>query len=648
MFLDDGKMLNYCGVGGSIPVYPNPLPNNINFTGFDMSNIGDEWSTNAKYSSFDGKYIWISLFGRRIYRFEVATGNSDIFSLDLPPISSEFPNTKIPLLFANQNIWLMVLYEDHIYKMDTDTLKLTKVFVGNFPKSSSAMPLNAIFDGKYMWCSLLHSYSEFANLVRIDLETNEVKGFFFKNIIGHMMIRTPDYLWFIGSTLGNYTTNYIEKINIKTMERITIPFPQGIVPQYSGHGAPIFDGKYIWCSPSYRYNKYIRINTLTDEITGHVIQGENIGDLANIEKNKFADNAFDGRYIWHTPHDVNKVLRLDTQTLDMKGYDIVGQNLGNFEEIAVSKFIATIFDGKNIWLMPGSSDRIVKLSAENEDLERLRVIEKYQTASGETIQTANVEQVMMGDSYTAIAPQIEGYRYIGYKLDNSALQIGDVVNIASAFDNHEITFVYEKDMLITEKFLNDRDEELQSEEKTYLVNGADYRKEAPFIDGYKCIGYKINDSELYAGNIVNILSVDRDYGVIFMYEKVVSGGGCNCDFTIIYPNNGTKEQPGSLYMNQRQIMENPFPGTHVFCKTEVLYNGKWGSANFIYTNSGSIGICAEQLLPDDKIILQTGSYALLGPNLYTGSSHATTTYVRTYLPCRVKVFKVAQTTSSVV
>lgn len=81
------------------------------------------------------------------------------------------------------------------------------------------------------------------------------------------------------------------------------------------------------------------------------------------------------------------------------------------------------------------------------------------------------------------------------------------------------------------------------------------------------------------------------------------------NFTIIYPNGGTASNPARITTNKRYVEDNPFPGYYVLCITQIQVNDKWGEITWIYT-SDSVGVKASQLLPDDKIIVQTGTNSL--------------------------------------
>lgn len=112
------------------------------------------------------------------------------------------------------------------------------------------------------------------------------------------------------------------------------------------------------------------------------------------------------------------------------------------------------------------------------------------------------------------------------------------------------------------------------------------------------------------------------------------------DFTIIYPNDGTKEAPANVTVNHRYIEANPFSGYYVMCDAEILINNQWGSVqDFIYENSG-YGVKATQF--NDSIIVQTGGSALTSLSASGGNPFGITAHSAETLPCRVKVWKIGK------
>lgn len=108
-------------------------------------------------------------------------------------------------------------------------------------------------------------------------------------------------------------------------------------------------------------------------------------------------------------------------------------------------------------------------------------------------------------------------------------------------------------------------------------------------------------------------------------------------FTIIYPNDGTEENPAKIALSSRYTMANPFSGFKVICIAEVLINDNWGETGWIYANGG-MGVMASQL--NDDIIIQAGSAAIASQPTNSG---APVTFSGNWVqatPCRVKVWRV--------
>lgn len=113
------------------------------------------------------------------------------------------------------------------------------------------------------------------------------------------------------------------------------------------------------------------------------------------------------------------------------------------------------------------------------------------------------------------------------------------------------------------------------------------------------------------------------------------------NFAIIYPNGGSASNPASITTDSLYTETNPFPGYYVICIAQVKYNGIWGEAGWYYTNGGSSGVYAGQILPDDVIKVQAGTNYVLSRGKYAGNAMASGADVSS-CPCRVLVRKIGQ------
>ena len=124
------------------------------------------------------------------------------------------------------------------------------------------------------------------------------------------------------------------------------------------------------------------------------------------------------------------------------------------------------------------------------------------------------------------------------------------------------------------------------------------------------------------------------------------------DFTFVYPNNGTEQNPANITVDSDYILSNPFPGYAVSCQVEVLYNNEWGVVQFNgwgLSNSGYYGegACCLQRGSGDLVLI-VGNHTLkhvqvyrhnIAPTTFVGD---TSTSSSNSLPARVKVWKVGK------
>lgn len=137
-----------------------------------------------------------------------------------------------------------------------------------------------------------------------------------------------------------------------------------------------------------------------------------------------------------------------------------------------------------------------------------------------------------------------------------------------------------------------------------------------------------NTGALDAGQLATQLGV---------VDAKVQALDANTGFTIIYPNGGSAASPANVSTNSRYVLANPFSGSAVICKAEVLYQGDWGTTGWIYANNHGYGVVADML--NGQIVVQTGTGYLLGSAGSNGGTLSNPSGVNTPLPCRVKVWK---------
>ncbi len=114
------------------------------------------------------------------------------------------------------------------------------------------------------------------------------------------------------------------------------------------------------------------------------------------------------------------------------------------------------------------------------------------------------------------------------------------------------------------------------------------------------------------------------------------------NFAIIYPNGGKSSSPASVKVNTRYVENNPFPGYMVMCYPQIKVNNQWGYSGWYEGDSyGAMGVKANLLLPDDKVIVQTGRSYCLGPSYGSGNPFGNANNLSS-VPCRVLVYKLGK------
>ena len=109
--------------------------------------------------------------------------------------------------------------------------------------------------------------------------------------------------------------------------------------------------------------------------------------------------------------------------------------------------------------------------------------------------------------------------------------------------------------------------------------------------------------------------------------------------TILYPN-GTAEKPATISINKRIEIDNPYPGHILYLQAQVYYNKMWGDTGWIvWGEQGGYGVKATQIQSDttDKIVIQSGGYALLSAGSIIGTGIAGAEDYDSSLPYRVIV-----------
>ncbi|MFD1259795.1 hypothetical protein [Entomomonas asaccharolytica] len=150
----------------------------------------------------------------------------------------------------------------------------------------------------------------------------------------------------------------------------------------------------------------------------------------------------------------------------------------------------------------------------------------------------------------------------------------------------------------------------------------------------KLFGYVINTAEADLQQIITEnANLAARLSVLESYQQAKK-------FTIIYPNDGTEDNPANIMVNKRYVMDNPFKGYPIICLAELLVNGVWGAAGHVnIAASGTAYGVGCWPYGDDKIVTQTAGGGIIIASANSGNPHGITTSLQT-APCRVKVWRV--------
>lgn len=120
----------------------------------------------------------------------------------------------------------------------------------------------------------------------------------------------------------------------------------------------VFDGKNIWMVP-HSADRVIKLDPKTGQMTDYNDWPSGFQpESNNLSFNgSFRGGVYDGNNIWMIPYSADRVVRLDKNTGEMSGY----KNWPAGFTKPIMAFSGGVDDGNNIWLIPYNADRIVKL-----------------------------------------------------------------------------------------------------------------------------------------------------------------------------------------------------------------------------------------------------------------------------------------------
>ncbi len=159
-------------------------------------------------------------------------------------------------------------------------------------------------------------------------------------------------IWLIPSTSG-----VLIKVNLETGEMTNYPANYSAYANSGRFSGGVFDGKNIWMVPA-RASYLVKVDTATGKMTNY---SANYGQIPSSGASAFAGGVFDGQNVWLVPSGSTKLVKVDTATGKMTNYSASYNQQWQGGSVVAHPFSGGVSDGKNIWLIPSLSRKLVKV-----------------------------------------------------------------------------------------------------------------------------------------------------------------------------------------------------------------------------------------------------------------------------------------------
>ncbi|MCL2860473.1 MAG: hypothetical protein FWF46_08025 [Oscillospiraceae bacterium] len=351
------------GYSGKVPL--NPLTGNITMTGYDAWPSGFSFTTlrfTGGVYDRNTKDIWlIPTDANMVVKMNTDTGAMEGYNT-WPSGFTKGANAFRGGIGTDTDVWMIPFNADRVVKINKSTGVMTgyNTWPSGFTKGTSAFHGGALV-GTDMWMA---PYTA-DRVVKINTNTGVMTGYsawptgFVKGNYGFAgAIYDGQYVWMIP-----YDANMVVKIDPSTGTMTGYKaWPTGYTQASGAFLGGTFDGTNIWMTP-YWADRVIKINTSTGVMTGYNTwpSGYNKGSAGSL-----SSSIYDGKTVWIVPFQANMIIGIDTVTGVMKGYGPSGTGAPwptNFSSVG-SSFTSTVYDGKDVWVIPGYANMIVKLSGE--------------------------------------------------------------------------------------------------------------------------------------------------------------------------------------------------------------------------------------------------------------------------------------------
>lgn len=506
----NGIMPNNTGAVGSVMTFARPISDDIKMKGVVTGAISN------KSAVTDGTYIYLSPDATNgIIRINKHT--EEVTKIPIVVGEATLNVSTECMVCDERYLWIFSNQNNSCIIMDLVTNKFELLSTKTGDNGNSNMPSGgfigkyACYDGENIWVVV-----NYTTLVKIDAAGTKTMTTYSGLALGGSSLSgiqySEGYLWII-NPLGIY------RLDVKTMEitKITVTTGNSAAMGYSS----CYSSEYLYTA----YNTVkgvIRVNPLTNEETLVALSGDNMSTIPTSVLGITAC-AFDGKYWWIAPSNnyFDRLVRFDTETELSKGFLLSeGYDMSTLPS-AASKFRYALFDGQYIWLIPISSDRVVKVYTNEISY---KVIVKHQTENGMNVKTDRAVFVYEGATYEESAPVVTDYTCVGHKIDNEAVEYGKIATINDVRTEHTVIFIYRKNsdlqaVNITEKYQLEDGTTLAADTIKEAYANLDYSSTAPKISGYICVGYKVDNDAKQTGSIATIRNVVSAHVIVFYYQN---------------------------------------------------------------------------------------------------------------------------------
>ncbi len=143
-------------------------------------------------------------------------------------------------------------------------------------------------------------------------------------------------------------------------------WPEGFTKDGYAFAGGIFDGQSIWMLP-FNADRVVKVDSDTGQMTGYNSWPSDL-DLgegsSSLFVGSFRGGAFDGENIWMVPYNASQVVKVNKATGEMSGYNHWPEGFTK----GANAFSGGIYAGKSLWMLPASADRVIELNTETGEM----------------------------------------------------------------------------------------------------------------------------------------------------------------------------------------------------------------------------------------------------------------------------------------